>query len=286
MSDEGVQPMPAPHNVVKSALAEAKVQIGLWLALGNPTTAAIAAGAGYDWCLIDGDHGRTAVLNVLEQVRAIDGQGAAPVVRISADAQGLMQDVLDLGVQTLLVSGVETEADVNAVVQATRYPPTGTRTLSELTMRASNYGAIEDYAATANDQICVLIQVSGRTGLENVSALAEVAGVDGVFLSASDLCASLGHLGQPECPEMVGVIEDAIDKIKLAGKAPGIVTFKSDALKRYADRGVTFLGVGGDATTYAKAVRDLATSAAAVVQRGAEVVQLHDPNRTKTNRSN
>ncbi|MBM7067804.1 HpcH/HpaI aldolase/citrate lyase family protein [Actibacterium sp. 188UL27-1] len=260
--------MPAPHNPLKSALAQNQVQIGLWLALGNPTTTAIAAGAGYDWCLIDGDHGSNAVLGVLEQVQAMDGQGATPVVRVPFGSDGILRDVLDLGVQTVLVQDIETAIQAQKVVAACKYGPTGTRRMADDTIRAAGYGAVTDYAETADDQICVLVQIGCQTGLDNLAEIAAVDGIDGVFISAPDLCAGLGHIGKPECPEVISVIEEGIEAIRVAGKAPGIVSFKTEALKRYADQGVTFLGVGGDATTYAKAVRDLATSAAAAVQDG------------------
>jgi 4-hydroxy-2-oxoheptanedioate aldolase len=260
--------MPAPQNKLKTALQNGEVQMGLWLALANPTTAAIAAGAGYDWCLIDGEHGPNTVATILTQVQAMAGQGATVVARIPAKDEHIVKQVLDLGIQTILVPLVDTAEEARAIVASTRYGPDGIRGHGAGLTRASDYGAIEDYGSTANDQICVMVQAETQKAMDNLAEIAAVDGVDGVFIGPADLSADMGFLGRPDAPEVVNVIEKGIDTIKAAGKAPGIVTFKIEALKRYADQGVTFLGVGGDATTYAKAVRDLAHDANSILTQG------------------
>lgn len=253
--------MPAPINTLKAALARGDVQMGLWLALAHPTTSAIAAGAGYDWCLIDAEHGPNTLQTILSQMQAMEGQGANAVVRVPVSQPHIIKQVLDLGVQTLLVPMVNTAEEARAVVTACHYGPKGTRGLGAGLTRASGYGGLEDYAQTANEQICIMVQAETRQAMNNISAIAAVDGIDGVFIGPSDLSADMGYLGKPEAPEVVALIEAGIRAIRAAGKAPGIVSFKTNALKRYAEQGVTFMGVGGDATTYADAVRNLARDA-------------------------
>lgn len=260
--------MPAPKNTLKADLKAGEVRTGLWLALAHPTTASIAAGAGYDWCLIDGEHGPNTVASALEQARAIEGRGAACVARVTENRADLIKQMLDIGIQTLLIPMVDTAQDAADAVAACKFPPEGIRGNGALLARASDYGGIEDYAATANDQICVMVQVESRKALDNLDEILGVAGLDGVFIGPADLSADMGYPGQPDAPEVTVAIEDAIPRIAAAGKAPGIVTFKTDALARYVELGVTFLGVGGDATTYAKAVRDLAQEARRIVDQG------------------
>lgn len=250
--------MPAPINQLKADLKAGEVRTGLWLALANPTTAAIAAGAGYDWCLIDGEHGPNTIETALAQAQAIEGRGAACVARVTENRPDLIKQMLDIGVQTLLIPMVDSAEDARAAVSACRYPPEGTRGNGALLGRASEYGTIADYVPTANAQICILLQVETRKGLANLDEILAVEGVDGVFIGPADLSADMGFAGQPDAPEVAEAIEGAIPRIAAAGKAPGIVTFKADAMKRYVDLGVTFLGVGGDATTYAHAVHELA----------------------------
>lgn len=260
--------MPAPTNQLKADLAAGQVRTGLWLALAHPTTAAIAAGAGYDWCLIDGEHGPNTISTALAQAQAIEGRGAACVARVTENRPDLIKQVLDIGIQTLLIPMVDTADQARAAVAACKFPPEGIRGNGALLGRASDYGGISDYTATANDQICVMVQAESRAALENLDEILAVDGLDCVFIGPADLCADMGYPGQPEAPEVVAAIEDAIPRIAAAGKAPGIVTFKLDQLARYVELGVTFLGVGGDATTYAQAVRDLAKDADAAIGRG------------------
>jgi 4-hydroxy-2-oxoheptanedioate aldolase len=254
-------------NQLKADLARGEIRTGLWLALANPTTAAIAAGAGYDWCLIDGEHGPNTVQSALAQAQAIEGRGAACVARVTENRADLIKQMLDIGIQTLLIPMVETAQDAEAAVAACRYPPAGIRGSGALLGRAADYGAIIDYTQTADAEICVLVQVESRRGLENLDAILGVEGVDGVFIGPADLAADMGHPGQLDAPDVTAAIEDALPRIRASGKAPGIVSFKIDSLARYVELGVTFLGVGGDATTYASAVRGLSNDANAAIGR-------------------
>ena len=257
--------MPAPINQLKADLAAGEVRMGLWLALASPTCAAIAAGSGYDWCLIDGEHGPNTVATALAQAQAMEGRGAACVVRVADNAPALIKQVLDIGIQTVLVPMIETAEDARRAVSACRYPPHGTRGVGALLGRASEYGTIPDYTQTACAQICVMVQVESQRGLDNLDEILSVEGLDGVFIGPADLSADMGYPGRLDTPEVVAAIEDALPRIRDAGKAAGIVSFKLDSLARYVELGATFLGVGGDATTYAGAVRELATQAKAAI---------------------
>lgn len=253
--------MPAPINQLKADLADGHLRLGLWLALAHPATASIAAGAGYDWCLIDGEHGPNTVESVLAQAMAMEGRGAACVARVTENRADLIKQVLDVGVQTVLVPMVETADEARQAVMSCRYPPNGVRGVGAMLGRASDYGAIEDYVQTACAQICVMVQVETPRALSNLDAILAVDGLDGVFIGPADLSAAMGHPGEPDAPAVVAAIEDALPRIRAAGKTAGIIAFKADNLPRYVELGANFVGVGGDATVYAKAVRDLARSA-------------------------
>ena len=250
--------MPAPENRLKAALARGEMQIGLWLGLGGPATAEIAAGAGFDWCLVDGEHSPYDITAIRNQLIAIDGQGCAPVVRVPANEDWVIKQVLDLGVQSLLIPMVDTADEARAAVRAGLYPPAGVRGMGAALARASGYNAISDYVATANEQICVMVQAESRMALDNLDAIAGTEGVDVVFIGPADLSADMGYPGQPGAPEVVAAIEDAIARIRAAGKAAGIITFDPAEFARYRDLGLTFLGVGGDLPVLATALRGLA----------------------------
>ena len=124
--------------------------------------------------------------------------------------------------------------------------------------RASNYGRIKDYAHRCEDEICVLVQVETVLGLQNLEAIANVDGIDGVFIGPGDLSAALGHLGNPKHPEVLAAIDDAIARIRACGKAAGILTGDEALAKHYVDQGCLFVAVGADQNV----LRDSATALA------------------------
>ncbi|MFC2967315.1 HpcH/HpaI aldolase family protein [Acidimangrovimonas pyrenivorans] len=258
--------MPAPANRLKQALAKGEMQIGLWLGMGSTVAAEIAAGAGYDWCLIDGEHGPNTVTTIRDQLQAMAGRGVAAVVRVPVGEDWVLKQVLDVGAQSVLVPMVDDAAQAEAAARAVRYPPEGVRGMGAALARASDYNAIPDYVTTANGEICLMVQIESAKAVENVDAIAAVEGIDCLFVGPADLSADMGHPGNPGHPDVVAAIEHAIARTLAAGKAAGIITFDPAQFAYYAGLGVTFLGVGGDVTVLAKAVRSLAGEAREAVK--------------------
>lgn len=249
--------MDIPQNRLKQALRAQRRQIGLWLTLGDPTSAEICAGAGFDWLLIDGEHVPHSLSSVLAQLRATSGYpDTQAVARVpSADAVAIKQ-YLDLGVQTLLVPMVQSAAEAAAVVRATRYPPLGERGVGGA--RAARWGHIPNYVHEANEQIAVIVQVETRQAMDELDAIAATEGVDGVFIGPADLSASLGHLGRPDHPDVQREILDAITRIRAAGKAPGLLSRDPELLQLSLERGAQLVAVGLDASLLAAQARILA----------------------------
>lgn len=238
--------MPAPLNTFKQAMAEKRAQIGLWLALANETTAEICGGAGFDWLLIDGEHAPNDIPLILAQLRALATSPAHPIVRVPIGETWMIKQVLDIGAQTILVPMIESRAQAEEMVRAMRYPPQGVRGVGAALARASAYNRIPDYLATANDEVCLLLQIESRAGLEALDEIASVDGVDGVFVGPADLAADLGYLGKPGAPEVQEAVEDALKRIQSHGKAAGILTGDKALAQRYLELGATFVGVGND----------------------------------------
>lgn len=250
--------MQIPSNVFKAALARGDAQIGLWLGLANPYSAEVVAGAGFDWLLIDGEHAPNTVPTILAQLQAIAPYPSHPVVRVPWNDPVIVKQVLDLGVQTLLVPMVQSADEARAAVAATRYPPHGMRGVGSALARASRWNRVGDYLHRANDEMAVLVQVETRAGLDAIDAIARVEGVDGVFIGPADLAADLGHLGNPGHPVVQAAIDGAIRMIKAAGKAPGILSADEAAARRYLDAGALFVAVGVDTTLLARSAERLA----------------------------
>ena len=258
--------MPAPLNALKAALAKGMPQVGLWMAFAHPTAAQIASTAGFDWCLIDAEHGPNDVPLIQAQLQAMRGGEASVVVRIPVGDARIVKQMLDMGVQSLLVPMVNSAAEAEAMVRATRYPPHGIRGVGAAQAGASDYGGMTDYLTTAADQICLIVQAESRAAIEDIDAIAATDGVDCVFIGPADLAADMGHLGNPSHPDVVAAIAHACARIRAAGKSAGTVTFESAArVGDLAGQGFTFLGAGGDIAIFARAIRGLARDAKALL---------------------
>jgi 4-hydroxy-2-oxoheptanedioate aldolase len=160
----------------------------------------------------------------------------------------IIKQYLDMGVQTLLVPMVDTAEQAAAVVSAMRYPQDdghgGVRGMGGA--RASRWGHYPNYAKEANAQVCLLVQAESQEALNNLDAIAQTPGVDGVFIGPADLSASMGYVGNSGHPVVQAAIEDAIARIVKAGKAPGILTPDEKLAQHYIDLGAVFVAVGLD----------------------------------------
>lgn len=245
------------RNHFKKAISQRQQQIGLWSTLSTAFAAEAVAGAGFDWLLLDTEHSPGDVLTVMAQLQALSGYPAvSPVVRPATNDPVLIKRFLDVGAQSLLIPYVQSADEAAAAVAAVRYPPAGIRGVSALT-RATQFGRIKEYAATASDEICVLVQIETQAGLDALESIASVDGVDGVFIGPADLAASLGHIGALDHPVVVAAVEDAIRRIAEIGKPSGILTGSPQFAERCIELGTSFTAVGVDVGLLARAADGL-----------------------------
>lgn len=247
-----------PDNAFKRALARGDAQIGLWLGLADPYAAELCAGSGFDWLLIDGEHAPNDLRSTLAALQAVAPYAVQPVVRVPEGSTALIKQVLEIGATTLLVPMVDSAEQANALVRAVRYPPQGVRGVGSGLARSSRWNAYPNYLQEANDRVCLLVQVETVAGLAALEAIAQVDGVDGVFIGPADLSASMGYLGQPTHPEVRSAIDTAIATILRAGKAPGILCADEALARHYLGLGARFVAVGVDTSLLAQATRALA----------------------------
>lgn len=251
--------MPAPINSFKAAIRQRRPQIGLWMGLANAYTAEICAGAGFDWLVIDGEHAPNNDLQVIvAQLQALAAHPVSPVVRVPVGETWIIKQVLDIGAQTILVPMVETASQAEELVRAVRYPPHGVRGVGAALARASHFNRIKDYLSTANEQVCLIVQVESRTGLAAIEEIGAVDGVDGIFIGPSDLAADMGYLGKPGTPEVEKAVLDGIARIVATQKAAGVLTADGTFARRCLAAGASFVAVGTDVTLFSGATQALA----------------------------
>lgn len=239
------------RNAFKHDLAAGKLQIGLWSSLCSNIAAEIISDSGFDWILLDTEHSPNEIPDLVGQLQAMQASKTTPIIRPAWNDAVLIKRALDIGAQSLLLPYVQNVAEAKAAVAATRYPPHGIRGVS-VAARASRYGRTPGYLGKANDEICVLVQVETGEALKNLEAIAAVEGVDGVFIGPSDLAASLGHLGNPQHPDVQAAIKDAVTRLKKVGKPAGMLTGNEEEARRYIDWGYLFVAVGADVGLLAK----------------------------------
>jgi len=250
--------MPMATNPFKEALTAGRPQIGLWQALGSPVTVELCAAAGFDWLLLDAEHGPHSIPTLMAQLQAMNGSSAQAVVRLPATDPTSIKQVLDIGAMSILAPFVESAEQAAAIVSATRYAPEGVRGLAAGQVRASRWGRDTQYVNDANHQICVIVQIESRAGLEALEAIAAVEGVDGVFIGPADLAASLGFRGQPAHPEVRAAIDNAIARLRQRGKPVGLLTLNEELACDYLASGCAFVAVGTDVTILASGADALA----------------------------
>ena len=249
--------MDIPQNRFKRALKAGKRQIGLWSTLSSNYTVEVIAGAGFDWIMIDTEHSPTDLESVLGQLQAAAPYDAAPVVRIPWNDMVTVKRVLDIGAQSLLVPYVSTKEEAKNAVSFTRYPPTGVRGVAGTT-RATRFGRVPEYAKRAHEEICLLVQVETQPALANIEAICAIEGVDGVFIGPADLHASMGYAGETANAKVKPLIDDAIRRIRKAGKAPGILTPNEADARHWLECGALFVAVGADVGILARGAEALA----------------------------
>jgi 4-hydroxy-2-oxoheptanedioate aldolase len=238
-------------NTFKKSLGQ-KVQYGVWQALASPYSAEICAGSGFDYLVFDAEHAPNTVPLVLQQLQAVAPYPVEAVVRLADSSGTAIKHYLDIGARTLLVPMIETVEQARQVVAATRYAPRGTRGVGAGLARVSRWNRIADYLQKAEDDLCLLLQVESRAGLQIIEEIATLDGVHGIFIGPADLAADMGHLGNPGHPDVMAAVTDAIERIVAAGCAAGVMALVPEQIERYRTAGATFIANATDVAILAR----------------------------------
>jgi 4-hydroxy-2-oxoheptanedioate aldolase len=231
---------------------------GTFINLGSSITAEIAGRCGFDWLMLDYEHGPGGDESLLHQLQAIHGTAAGAVVRIAANEAPRFKRVLDLGADGVMVPYVNTAAEAAAAVAASRFPPHGTRGVSKFN-RAAGFGqGFENYYANAHHRVTVMAQIETPEAVENVDAIAAVEGVDVLFLGPLDLSTNLGIQSNFTHPKFVEAQQRVATACRNAGKAAGILLTSADQIPRARELGYTVIALGSDGGAVSSGLREYA----------------------------
>lgn len=207
-------------QALRKRLAAGEPLLGAWSTLGSTAVAVLMARAGYDFLLIDLEHGRGDVGTVADQVQALLALPTAIVVRCPDHSPATIKRVLDAGANCLLFPMVNTVAQARAIVSACRFPPKGERGVAVGAIAAADHGYLgEVYFETADDATTIIMQVETPTAIDAMAEIAALPAVDGFFIGPNDLSASMGMFRQYEHPDFVA----ALARIESIAKATGRV---------------------------------------------------------------
>lgn len=245
--------MPAPINDLKRQLLQREFSVGCWVSLASAPVAEALAHCGFDWLLIDAEHGPNDIQNVFSQLQAIDAARAhrattQAVVRVSWNNAALVKRMMDCGAQTIMFPAIETAEDAAHAVASTRYPQdnnNGIRGISSV-VRAGTYGLDRDYISTANAQASVIVQIESPKGFANIASIAATEGVDCVFFGTADFAANVGHLGNAAHTDVQTAIAYIVAVCQQHGKSVGVYAPDVEVAKRYRDMGISFISLHSD----------------------------------------
>lgn len=251
----------------RQAALASKLYAGTWLNLGSADSAAIAGLAGYDWALIDLEHGSGQADDLVHQLTAMQPYRTAPIVRVPALDAVTFKQVLDLGPAGLMVPNVETPEQAAQAVHAIRIPPRGARGVATSTRNVGYGFHYERYVREANDNLLTVVQIESRTGLANVDAIAAVDGVDVLFVGPTDLSIDLGLSSDPQDADFRAALVQVHTAAQRHGKLAGALVRNKTQARQYQALGYRFIALGSDRGMVVQGMKDNAAFFAELATR-------------------
>lgn len=244
---------------LKQRLRAGQTTIGCWLSFANLNVAEILAGTGFDWVLIDAEHGPFDLDGLQTVLAAFNGARTVPIVRVAWNDAVRIKQVLDLGADGVLVPMVNSAAEAKAAVAACKYPPEGTRGFGP--RRASDYGRSTDaYTAQANDGTIVMLQIEHVEAVAGIDAILRVPGIDVICIGPTDLSGSAGVLRQFEHPKVVAAIDTVLARCR-AKRIPVCsgVAFPPEIMAGWVEKGANFVLAMEDSAMFRQGAADSLT---------------------------
>lgn len=245
-------------NELKRRLAAGDQLFGAWIASGSATIVEIMGNAGFDFLLIDLEHGQGELNDLVHMLRAAENTGTRCIVRVPWNDAVTLKRVLDVGVDSVMVPMVETASEAAAAVSACRYPPQGSRGYAAPLVRASDYGLVKDYIHIANESLLLIVQIESASAAAVAGEIAAVDGIDMVFIGVNDLAGSIGRLEQLDQADVRALVAQTEAQIRASGRWLGTVPNAGATSDNLFAAGYNLLPLASDVTLLRDAAADLA----------------------------
>ena len=225
-------------------LKEERPALGIFIGIPSPALVEMAGHAGFDFVVIDNEHGPAGLETTEHMIRAARGVGIAPIVRVSSVNQQEILRTLDVGASGVQVPQVNSVDQARAVVAAAKYPPMGSRGVAFST-RAAGFGFLggASHVQASNEQTVVITHIETVEAVRQLDGMLQITGIDCIFIGPTDLSVSMGFPGNPGHPEVQATIADCVTRIAAAGVTPGLMITDIADFSRYAALGARYLTV-------------------------------------------
>jgi 2-keto-3-deoxy-L-rhamnonate aldolase RhmA len=241
-------------TLLRNRIHSGEPTIGTFLNLGSPLAAEACALAGFDWLLVDLEHGGGGEAALVGQMLAGATHGVPVLVRVESAERIRSGRVLDLGSAGVMFPRLDTPDQVAAAIRHLRYPPEGDRGVATYN-RACGFGLRSENLRTANGSLVGIVQIESAAAVSHVEAIARLPGVDVIFVGPADLSYALGVPGQLDAPKFQSALSRVVEAARAGGISAGILAKSNEAAQAHLEQGFTFLAVGSDSTFVATAAR-------------------------------
>ena len=249
--------MPSMDSVArfKAAMDSDKGALGPFMIGTDPAFVEAAGHAGYDFVLLDMEHGTTPFQTLPNLIRAANVAGVCPVVRVPRGTDIWIDQALDVGAGAVMIPQIDTAEQARAAISAAKFSPVGTRGTCRF-VRSAGFGAVpgSEYFSKAQDT-AVILQAEGKKAVENLDEILDVPGIDVLFVGPYDLSSSLGLVGQVDHPDVLACIKGIIDKATAKGVKVGCFADTVEVGRKWRDLGVKFIGYACDTYIFMEAAK-------------------------------
>ncbi len=250
-----------PSRSLKARIGSGEPVYGAWLALADANVAELMAHAGYDFLVLDLEHGPGSIAGAQDVMRAAEAAGCALVVRVPWNDPVFLKRILDAGATSVMIPMIDDADAARAAVAACRYPPDGTRGYAAASQRCTRWGKAADYVGTWNDTLLIMGQLESAKAAANAAAIAAVDGIDVPFIGINDMAGSIGRLGQLDHPDVKALVLKCEADLRASGKPLGTVPSAMRATPELFAAGFTVVAGAVDAMLLrAAALADVAAN--------------------------
>jgi 4-hydroxy-2-oxoheptanedioate aldolase len=244
-------------NNLKHRIQQGETVHGCWINLGSALSTEIVGMAGFDWVLIDLEHGAGSEKDVLAQLQALNNSGTAALVRVESHEPSRISRVMEMGAQGIMCPKVNNAPEAKKVINGLHFPPLGNRGVATM-VRAAGFGkSFDEYYKDAKANLLGIVQIETVEALSHLDEIASVDGVDILFIGPGDLTMDMGIFGQFNHPRYIKAVEDIILAASKAGKVVGILFFDTHDYRRYHDMGIRFIGCGSDSVFLGNGAKEM-----------------------------